>query len=241
MKNNQKGFGTVESVLILIIVGLIGFIGWYVWDSKNDEPVETARTVQTIKKTEVNKDKIPEGYTEFKSKVVGVGFAYPKDWGNANLTSGPETSHLIKGSEYKISFSKDANITAGLVSKDREHDPAKGHGGLLYAGAFVNSDFNYADYKKYTKVTEYEASSKTTLFSGPLLAIGCEGVGTVLIKSIDGNSTYGSIAFMRFDKKLDLDSTSETDQTAICDNYNSYISKSNVDELKKLSGTVKKY
>lgn len=34
MKNNQKGFGVVEGLLIIVIVGLLGFVGWYVWHSK---------------------------------------------------------------------------------------------------------------------------------------------------------------------------------------------------------------
>jgi hypothetical protein len=34
MKNNQKGFGALEGILIVVIVGLLGFIGWYVWHSK---------------------------------------------------------------------------------------------------------------------------------------------------------------------------------------------------------------
>jgi len=32
---NQSGFGAVEAVLILIVVGLIGFMGWYVWHHKS--------------------------------------------------------------------------------------------------------------------------------------------------------------------------------------------------------------
>jgi hypothetical protein len=31
MRRNQKGFGAVEGLLILVIVGLIGFVGWYVY------------------------------------------------------------------------------------------------------------------------------------------------------------------------------------------------------------------
>jgi hypothetical protein len=33
---NQKGFGAVEGLLILVIVGILGFVGWYVWHSKNN-------------------------------------------------------------------------------------------------------------------------------------------------------------------------------------------------------------
>lgn len=36
MKKNQKGFGAIEGLLILVIVGLIGFVGWYVFHAKTD-------------------------------------------------------------------------------------------------------------------------------------------------------------------------------------------------------------
>lgn len=35
MREKQNGFGVVEGLLILIIVGLIGFTAWFVWHSKN--------------------------------------------------------------------------------------------------------------------------------------------------------------------------------------------------------------
>ena len=35
MDRNQKGFGFVEGLLILVIVGMIGLAGWYVYHIKN--------------------------------------------------------------------------------------------------------------------------------------------------------------------------------------------------------------
>lgn len=34
MKENQKGFSTIEALLIAVLMGLIGFVGWYVWQNK---------------------------------------------------------------------------------------------------------------------------------------------------------------------------------------------------------------
>lgn len=52
--NNQKGFGVVEVILILIIVGIIGFTGWRVYEANKEisqSPVENS----TIKKeTQLN-------------------------------------------------------------------------------------------------------------------------------------------------------------------------------------------
>jgi hypothetical protein len=36
MKNNQKGFGAVEGLLLIIIILLVGFIGYYVYHTKNN-------------------------------------------------------------------------------------------------------------------------------------------------------------------------------------------------------------
>ncbi|MEK7059241.1 MAG: hypothetical protein AAB971_00580 [Patescibacteria group bacterium] len=33
MKKNQQGFGSVQILLILVIVGIIGFVGWYVYNA----------------------------------------------------------------------------------------------------------------------------------------------------------------------------------------------------------------
>lgn len=59
MKTNQKGFSTLEVILILVIVGLVGFVGWYVYDSSqktNDTYTAASKSSSsdsaTIKKTE---------------------------------------------------------------------------------------------------------------------------------------------------------------------------------------------
>ncbi len=36
LKDNQRGFGGVEALLIIVIIGLIGFVGWYVYRSLNN-------------------------------------------------------------------------------------------------------------------------------------------------------------------------------------------------------------
>ncbi len=44
MTRNQKGFGAIEGLLIVVAVGLIGFVGWYVWSSKNKTAKNLAET-----------------------------------------------------------------------------------------------------------------------------------------------------------------------------------------------------
>jgi hypothetical protein len=48
MKNNQKGFGAVEGLLILIIVLIVGFIGYYVYSTKqSSDKTLTTNSVKT--------------------------------------------------------------------------------------------------------------------------------------------------------------------------------------------------
>jgi hypothetical protein len=79
MKRDQKGFSSVEGLLILIIVGLIGFVGWYVWNSKN----KTGETISNTNKSStstVAATKIPSDWALYENKTLGISFAYPKNW-----------------------------------------------------------------------------------------------------------------------------------------------------------------
>jgi sensor histidine kinase regulating citrate/malate metabolism len=51
MKNNQKGFGAVEEMLLIIIVLLVGFIGYYVYHTKNNTNSTYNATAKTINST----------------------------------------------------------------------------------------------------------------------------------------------------------------------------------------------
>lgn len=69
MKNNQKGFGAVEALIIVVIVGFMGFAGWYIWQ-KNSTKNDTAQTNSTKQdkdnSTKENKDKTEDKYLEIK-------------------------------------------------------------------------------------------------------------------------------------------------------------------------------
>lgn len=49
MKNDQKGFGLVEVLVIVLITSLIAIIGWLVYDKLNTKPTATPQTVQEKK------------------------------------------------------------------------------------------------------------------------------------------------------------------------------------------------
>lgn len=57
MKNNQKGFGAVEVLLVIVLLAIIGFLGWRFYtnqdkDSNTQEP--TSQTTETDQVPEVN-------------------------------------------------------------------------------------------------------------------------------------------------------------------------------------------
>jgi uncharacterized protein HemX len=51
MKNNQKGFGAVEGLLLIIIVLLVGFIGYYVYHTRNNTNLTYDRAASSINST----------------------------------------------------------------------------------------------------------------------------------------------------------------------------------------------
>jgi hypothetical protein len=48
LKNNEKGFGAVEAILIVIIVLLIGAVGYLVYKDKHKAPVKTVVVTKTV-------------------------------------------------------------------------------------------------------------------------------------------------------------------------------------------------
>ncbi len=59
---NQKGFGGIEALIIVVIIGLIGGVGYYVYNrqtSKNEEP-QTAAIVKEENPKTITKESLPE-------------------------------------------------------------------------------------------------------------------------------------------------------------------------------------
>ncbi|MBX4201449.1 hypothetical protein KW803_00935 [Candidatus Saccharibacteria bacterium] len=83
MKNNQKGFGAVEGLLILVIVGIIGFVGWYVWNAKNDADNKLDAANNTSQLTSVNKATSKQSTTEstpYNFTQLGISMDVLSGW-----------------------------------------------------------------------------------------------------------------------------------------------------------------
>jgi len=65
LKNNVKGFGTIEVILVIVIVGLIGVIGWMVY-SKNHK---TKVTITISKNTTIPNTPSAPSFTASKARL----------------------------------------------------------------------------------------------------------------------------------------------------------------------------
>ena len=91
MKKNQRGFGAVELVLIVVVIGLLGAVGWLVYDRQQKEDSESTKnssqtsqtaskeSESTTAKAEDTKDETADWktYTDNKWKFLAK---YPSDW-----------------------------------------------------------------------------------------------------------------------------------------------------------------
>lgn len=94
MKVNQKGFGFVEVIIAIVIIGLIGVIGWLVYDRLANQDSEATNTQTTNESTEANNEeyfvlrewglrfKVPSGLTDIRYIIhddTAAFFAKPSD------------------------------------------------------------------------------------------------------------------------------------------------------------------
>lgn len=118
----QLGFGAVEVILILIIIGLVGFVGWRVYEAQK----QTVTPQPTTNHTEPPPSEAPvqDKYAAYTDPDFGYTFEYPKDWKTsdemASRFESPESS-----TEYSIT----------IESKDRTTTPEDIGYGYLASGA----------------------------------------------------------------------------------------------------------
>lgn len=153
MKSNQKGFGVVEILIIIVVVGLLGAVGWLVYDRQKSNTADSQTATQESEQQEETpkqeaKLNVPEGWVKYKDIPSSVSFYYPADWDKSKIhlhkTSVPET---VKGTNH-------GPYSAKYVFKKAENK--------WYA---VDSEGNQvAPYSEYTTVTTIPANSYPVVY-----------------------------------------------------------------------------
>jgi Flp pilus assembly pilin Flp len=100
LHKDEKGFGAVEVILVLVIVGLIGAVGFMVYRSHHKTPVSSVATSTTAKKTTSAKANTPatpitsgpqSGWSTYTNNTVGFSIAYPDTVQGDNGCATPST------------------------------------------------------------------------------------------------------------------------------------------------------
>jgi len=123
MRNNEKGFGTVEIILIIVIVALIGAVGWFVYKNHN-KIATTATTTNTTstapaKTTTTTPVKPVDPYAGWKSYCdtsTGGCFKYPSDWADVSTLDAQSVKAFTqnKAGTINLEYSEPVNGKGGL-------------------------------------------------------------------------------------------------------------------------------
>ena len=243
MKLSKSQQGIAHVVLVFLLVAVLsgaGFAGYKVYQG-NKGKQHAINTSTEQPKEDDKASSIPEGFVEYENKELGFKFAYPKEWGGAEVEPGPENDHLVAGSESVITFTQNNDVTAGLASDNWKHDENLGHGGDPTNAA----SYTYASWIKEPTFNEKVYSNNDGVIYGTGIAgIDCTGVGYVLNHKLSGNKTYSSLAFLYIEKRqpevvVDKENPNQEVPADVCTEYKKYLTTEHLDQLKKLFETIK--
>jgi Tfp pilus assembly protein PilE len=80
MSKNQKGFGLIEALIIVVILGLVSGVGFYVWKltkENSDKQLNTQTTQQTSPPPAASAN---SEYLAYTNSNLGYSLKYPSSW-----------------------------------------------------------------------------------------------------------------------------------------------------------------
>lgn len=167
MRTNQKGFGAVEVVVAIVIVGLIATISWLVYDRQRSQTTEKQDTTQQTSRETSGSD---EDSSEQKT-FAGIKYTQPSGWttstGPFNDSRSGNGGYLLSP-DYKVATGDRLSIQAGAyISFDKlEWTGIDANTTLEQAVSIVkNGEGGYLD-PESTKLTTVGQSQIVTFNSG---------------------------------------------------------------------------
>lgn len=183
LKNNQKGFSALETILVLAIVVIIGVVGWMLYKGHN-KASSTAFTVSTKTTNGVSSNPYA-GWRTYTLKDERVTFQYPSTW---KLTDDSTTSndaiYLSDSNNISMTIS-DINQSTGVIPPVTVQYAAPvsflGHNAYL---DYYSSDLNNVN----TIDTAILASSPTNIYATPFSTKNLTPPGSFVINASSDNA-----------------------------------------------------
>ena len=168
MKANQKGFGIVEIIIVLVVISLLGVLGWVIYNRQKDGTSEVSNTQQKEEtpKPETMKPDPNEGYLVVKE--WGLRFKSPSGLTDIKYTIHGDTASFFAkptGSsvQYRADYDKfeDGNSRYALGNLYRSTSSTK-----PFSGDMTREGKEIGDYYYYT----------SWAFSSLATGAGCVGL-----------------------------------------------------------------
>lgn len=158
----SRGFGAVETILILIIVGIIGGAGWYVWRQSRAESPDDSTSQATPQTSEAETDDSAEpegceaepGYAVYTNSGPDFCFVYPEDWGSVTLREGPVDAAYEPEGSYLGTFSANEHASFAFIPTDWE-----------YTGPGRDGPSNATGFTEYEQFTVHDSSQPIIRFN----------------------------------------------------------------------------
>lgn len=190
MQKNEKGFGVVEILLVIVIIGLIIAVGWLFFDKQRDnKPKDSNATNMVSQQTdkEPQKNQAQQEQKIVEKRVTITPFlgtksftvALPNGWERNTRISevSPVYSKTVEGITYFISF------VNGEINTLQTDSPGYSTEGFLNQSGYKNTTLKSLITTKGTKIYLVKSLNEST------------GGGLLLLSSSQPNPTNSYIKY----------------------------------------------